>query len=156
MVAKERASSSAESEIALALNRVGDELQLIREVLDEIRTDFQWAVQNGRIVVRRERASIHEQLHSLDLFNEGDGVELELNGETVFGEVETVDDGRNEAMVHLIPSNEAVTVRQDALTKIQPDALARQTPSSFFETVQPKTVHRTAVLPELPEPGNLF
>ena len=95
---KEKASASADSE--LALDRVGGELQLIREVLDEIRTHFQWAVQNGRIGVRAERDDLLERLHAVAMFDEGDDVELELNDEMVTGEVVTVDDARNEATRH--------------------------------------------------------
>ena len=43
-------SASADSKLVASVERVGDELQLIRETLDELRTDFAWAMQNGRIV----------------------------------------------------------------------------------------------------------
>ena len=139
-------AASAESDIASALDRVADELQLVREVLDEIRTDFQWAVQNGRIVVRAERAEIHEKVQSLELFDEGDAVELEIDGKLACGEVVAVDDGCNSAVVQLIPSNTTVTVQQDALSKVDSDALARHSPDA----------RQPAVVPELPQPGNLF
>jgi len=43
-------SASANCELVASVERVGDELQLIRETLDELRTDFQWAMQNDRIL----------------------------------------------------------------------------------------------------------
>lgn len=43
-------SASAGCELVASVERVGDELQLIRETLDELRTDFEWAMQNGRIL----------------------------------------------------------------------------------------------------------
>lgn len=144
-MAKESASASAESDIASALDRVADELQLVREVLDEIRTDFQWAVQDGRIVDRTERAEIHERVQSLTLFNEGDGVELDIDGELTFGEVVSVDDGNNSAVVQLVPSNGTVTVRQDDLSKVDADPIAGH---------QSVNVARQPI--PLPEPGSLF
>lgn len=55
-MAKKRPAAERCSEYPLAdqLDRVGDELQLLRQVLDELRSDLQWAVQNGRIVVQCE------------------------------------------------------------------------------------------------------
>jgi len=146
-------SSSAESEIAIALDRIGDEVRVLREVLDEIRSDLQWEVQNGRIVGEvesLEAASLDRESQptsDLVLFDEGDAVELPVDGEPAFGEVLEVDDGRNVARVMVIPSGETVSVRQDELRKVEPDDLARL-PQDKVAVGEP--------VDEMPEPGNLF
>ena len=43
-------SASADSKLVASVERVGDELQLIRETLNKLRTDFESAMQNGRIL----------------------------------------------------------------------------------------------------------
>lgn len=149
----ERQTASAESEIVIALDRVGDELRVLRDVLDEIRSDLQWAVRNGRVVLQSEGSqsdtpTIAPQITTvLTLFNEGDAVEFIHGGDPAFGEVVEVDDGRNVAQVMLIPSCETVLVQQDELRKVEPDELAR--------LPQDKVVVGEPV-GEIPEPGNLF
>ena len=62
--------TTAELEIVPVMERIADELQIIRNVLDEIRTDFQWAVQNGRIVLQTDPSGqFAHQLPELTLFN---------------------------------------------------------------------------------------
>lgn len=152
-MAPTKPSASAELEIATALDRVRDEVAVLRNILDEIRSDLQWAVRNGRVVVQVEASEIappnSEARPSIELtlFNEGDAVELEIGGEPALGEIIEVDDGRNVAHVSLIPSGQTVSVRQDELQKVEPDSLARL-PQDKVPVGQP--------IGELPEPGNLF
>ena len=152
-MAKTKPPSSVESDLVSALDRVGDELQLVRQVLDEIRTDFQWAIQNGRIMVRGEQTNANNT-PPIVVFDEGDGVELEIDGETVFGEVVAVNDGINQATVQLIPSHRKVTVRQDDLRRVEPDVLARQAPPMSIDVADLHYIPQP--VGELPEPGNLF
>ncbi len=155
-------------------------------VLEQIRTDLQWGLQNGRVAfVLSEPESLDEcgeatvgadaltlsirfnvalgQLREqmvaviagsragtpvaetsmvaietssedttprerppIELFEEGDAVEFELEGETYFGKIAAVDDAENKALVQLIPSYEEVEVPQDLLTRIEPDELSRR------------------------------
>ncbi|MFV0443009.1 MAG: hypothetical protein ACK5Q5_05525 [Planctomycetaceae bacterium] len=72
--------------------------------------------------------SVHEPVDEpsrrLTLFNAGDAVEFELDGEELFGEVIDVDDARNSATVMLIPSQDEVVVCQDDLRRAEPDPLS--------------------------------
>jgi len=61
---------------------------------------------------------------SLTLFDVGDAVEFEIDGEEQFGEIIALDDARNTARVLLISSEEEITVEQDRLTKVVPDELS--------------------------------
>ena len=69
-MAKKRPSAPAESTpehpLACQLERLADEVQLLRTVLDEIRSDFQWAVQNGRISFRIENSPEEFPVHASD------------------------------------------------------------------------------------------
>lgn len=152
-------SATAESSHPLAshLDRIADELQLVRQVLDELRTDFQWAVQNGRLRVEH---SDHEAVSGspLTLFDEGDAVEFWHEGKDCFGEIIAIDDARNRATVLLIPSNETVSVLQDELTRVEPDERRGQ-PDTVVSTSETLTNVETTAIPtdrEMPAPGNLF
>ncbi len=140
--------ASAESGLSAALNRIADELRVVRDVLDEMRADMQWAVQNGRVVVQVEPPQSESAPSPLTLFEEGDAVEFEHGSEVAFGEVVETNDGLNEAVVLLIPSNERVTVRQDDLQRVEPDPLSRRDTSSSATAPEP--------VRELPKPGQLF
>lgn len=133
------ASPATEYEHPLAehVERLANEVQLTRQVLDEIRTDLQWAIQNcmqrnssddnsndgpdSADVAPQERPS----LNLLPTFDEGDAVVLKHNGEEIFGEVAAINDAENLAEVLLIPSNTTITVTQDELSRIDPDTLRR-------------------------------
>jgi len=143
-MAKQRTLSSAEREHSLVapLERLADELQLVRTVLDELRFDIQWAVQNGAFKARRSGSRDGSALPALTLFNQGDAVDFSLDGQSHFGEVVDIDDANNLASVVVIPSNEVITVSQDALTKQDPDPLQRETIPQMNDA--------------MPEPGNLF
>ena len=84
---------------------------------------------------------------NLTLFNGGEAVEFEIDGEPGLGEVVEVDDGRNVARVMLIPSGKVVLMQQDHLQKVATDALARL-PQNKVPAGEPVV--------ELPEPGALF
>ncbi len=130
------------------LERLTEELKLIRTVIDEIRTDLQWAVQN--------RHGKHEAAHPdvpttagrlLNTFEEGDAVEVNVGVEPSFGEISSIDDARNEATVILIPSNEVVTVSQDSITRVAPDQLRR----AFERMESDSSVDATERIPTVAE-----
>ncbi|MCA9076719.1 MAG: hypothetical protein KDA93_16965 [Planctomycetaceae bacterium] len=176
----------ANEDLIECFDRFNDELQSISELLEQIRTDFVWGLQNGRVaIVLSEPESLDEcrdvttgadtltlairfhvalgQLREqllaaikgsrealpvaestivpdevqaddeavverppIELFEAGDAVEFDLDGETYFGEIATLDDAENSALVQLIPSFEEVEVPQDLLTRIEPDELSRR------------------------------
>ncbi|MEQ9411961.1 MAG: hypothetical protein RIK87_29880 [Fuerstiella sp.] len=126
-MAKNRPASAPATEHPLLqpLERIADELNLIRTVLDEIRSDYQWAVQNRRpqFVDTNDFPAVDNV--RLTLFDEGDAVEVDHNRLQGFGEILAVDDATNLATVLMIPSNEHVTVLQDALRKVEGDRLNR-------------------------------
>ncbi len=41
-------------------------------MLEEVRTNLQWAAQNGRIVIPSERVHAHDEAQAATLFNEAD------------------------------------------------------------------------------------
>ena len=132
------------------LERIADELNLIRTVLDEIRSDYQWAVQNRRPQFADTKDVPTADKVPLTLFDEGDAVEVDHNRLRGFGEVLAVDDATNLATVLMIPSNEHVTVPQDSLRKAEGDRLNPHSLSTA--TVAAAETDRR----DLPEPGNLF
>ncbi|MCA9112862.1 MAG: hypothetical protein KDA52_23115, partial [Planctomycetaceae bacterium] len=177
---------AATEDLIETLDRFNDELQSISDLLEQIRTDFAWGLQNGRVAfVLSEPKSLDEfrdvttgadtltlairfhvalgQLREqliaaiegsddplpvaestivadevktedeavvdrppIELFEVGDAVEFDLDGETYFGEIAALDDAENIALVQLIPSFEEVEVPQDLLTRIEPDELSRR------------------------------
>ncbi len=182
-------SAPAETETLVdRLDRLNDELQAIREIIDSIRVDFQGGLQNGRVslvlsepesldecreaavgadtvtlairlnaelgllgdkieamieeqrttpVVEPETAlqvtepetpadATRETLPPITLFEIGDAVEFELDGEVWFGEIAELDDAENAALVQLVPSFEEVDIPQDLLTRVEPDELSRR------------------------------
>ncbi|MCA9047090.1 MAG: hypothetical protein KDA89_00080 [Planctomycetaceae bacterium] len=133
------ASPATEFEHPLAehVERLANELQLTRQVLDEIRTDLQWAIQNclqrncsndnsnGQPDSAKATPVEPSTLNLLPTFDEGDAVVLKHNGEEFFGEVTAINDAENLAEVLLIPSNATITVTQDELSRIDPDTLRR-------------------------------
>ncbi|WP_231740961.1 hypothetical protein [Thalassoglobus neptunius] len=142
-------STEAESEVVPALERIADELQIVRNVLDEIRTDFQWAVRNGRVVIHSQSTEpVTPQHPEVTLFNEGDAVEFDLGGEFAFAEIVELNDGLNRAIVQLTPSGETITVQQDDLQKVETDRLARAQRNGPEQSIETTC--------ELPEPGELF
>ncbi|MCA9078466.1 MAG: hypothetical protein KDA93_25790 [Planctomycetaceae bacterium] len=86
---------------------------------------------------------VDELLPSVTLFEPGNAVEFKLDRTECFGEIVSVDDARNEAVVILIPSQECVTVDQDRLTKVEPDELGPcepfAQPSPFAEEIDDVT-----------------
>lgn len=113
------------------LERLTEELKLVRTVLDEVRTDLQWALQNqGRVRDLMSRQNSLESASSaagklLTTFEEGDAVEVNDGEVPSFGEISSIDDAHNEATVILIPSNKVVTVSQDSISRVLPDQLRR-------------------------------
>ncbi|MEZ6128996.1 MAG: hypothetical protein R3C59_09955 [Planctomycetaceae bacterium] len=151
--------------LAEHIERLANELQLTRQVLDEIRTEIQWAVQN---CCRRidpadstrwpaPRKAVESSLSLLPTFDEGDAVVLRRNGEEIFGEVVTINDAENLAEVLLIPSNATITVIQDELSRIDPDTLRRRCtePGSCVIPDAATVPDSAAVTPTAPN-GRLF
>lgn len=137
------------------LDRTADELQLIREILSESQIDFQWAIQNCFQRTEAKPTNRTPSLGLLPVYNESDAVEVEHNRLQAFGEILSVDDADNSAVVLLIPSNETITVSQDSLSRIVPDALRRicEEPSSCID---PDPVLNSKVEPADIPRGNLF
>ena len=63
-------------ELSCQLNRLNDELRVIRDVLDDIRSDLSWGIQNGRIILSLTELDRFE--HVADATLGGDVVELTL------------------------------------------------------------------------------
>lgn len=151
-MAKNRPASAPATEHPLLqpLERIADELNLIRTVLDEMRSDYQWAVQNRRPQFADTKDVPTADKVPLTLFDEGDAVEVDHNRLRGFGEVLAVDDATNLATVLMIPSNEHVTVPQDSLRKAEGDQLNQHSLSTATATAAESDRR------DLPEPGNLF
>ena len=135
-MAKTRPSASADrtQPIATQLERIGDELNLIRTVLDELRSDFQWAVQNGclKIVVPEQIVPVPS--------HEGDQVEVQGSKGTRTGEIVEMDHAIDRAWVASGPDNQIDSVAVESTTKRQQDVFTEDEPCSA----------------ELPDPGSLF
>ena len=65
-----------------------------------------------------------EPPNDLVLFEAGDEVEFEENGKTLFAEIVSIDDARNEAVIEVLITGERITVRQDDLTKYESEDLS--------------------------------
>jgi hypothetical protein len=115
------ANETLEHPLSKQIERLCNELQLTRQVLDELRTDVQWAIQNG-LVPRKAETPLH---NLLPVYDEGDAVEVNHNRLQEFGEIISVDDAETSAVVLLIPSNETITLPQDSLSRVAPDSLRR-------------------------------
>ena len=79
-----------------------------------------------------------EPPNDLVLFEAGDEVEFAEDGKTVFAEVISVDDARNEAIVEVITTGEQKTVCQDDLTKTEPDEQLDQSPADLSVVISPE------------------
>lgn len=206
-----------EHPLAGHVERLTEELQAIGDILEGIRTDLAWGLQNGRVVLslaeldRLEHVAdatlgqdvfdltlrLHTALalfgadltdaverHSQSpqasvivdaplspdvadsvepefvptvvLYEIGDAVEFEHDGEELFGEIVAVDDARNEATIMLIPSGEELVVCQDNLTKSTPDGPAYKplpVQPADSELLKPFVVDpRPPLAPPRPEP----
>lgn len=140
--------STPEHPLTTPLEKLTEELKLIRTVLDEIRTDLQWAVQNRD--AKREAGPSVDPTNAgrlLNTFEEGDAVEVNDGVEPSFGEISSIDDARNEATVILIPSNEVVTVSQDSISRVAPDQLRR----AFERMESDSSVDATERIPTVAE-----
>ena len=126
-------NSAPEHPLIAPLERISDELKLLRTVLDEIRTDLQWAVQNDRSASEASMPVRRSAGEFISLFDEGDAVEVNDGIHVSFGEVESIDDATNEATVILIPSNQVITVSQDSISRVVPDQLRRAFESEVNE-----------------------
>jgi len=126
-------NSAPEHPLVAPLERIADELKLLRMALDEIRTDLQWAVQNSRSVSETSIPPRSSAGEFIPLFDEGDAVEVNDGIHVSFGEVESIDDATNKATVILIPSNEVITVSQDSISRVVPDQLRRAFESEVSE-----------------------
>jgi hypothetical protein len=97
-----------------------------------------------------------EFVSTVVLYEIGDAVEFEWEGEELFGEIVALDDARNQAVVMLIPSQDELTVSQDELKKVEPDDLAYGPPpvirasDEFAESFAAAV--RTPLQAPLPEP----
>lgn len=143
-MAKKRPSATAnESQQPLeALERIGDELNLIRTVLDELRADFQWAVQNGRVTIVMPEPAAPIRFH------EGDGVQIHDRNGIRHGEIVEMDHAIDRAWVAVGPGNEVDSFPIESLTKKQED--------SFTGHQQTQQVDSSSPNATTPIPGSLF
>ena len=117
-----------ETSIADALNRVAAEMRLLRTSIDGFRTDFQWAVQNSRMPSSANRTAANNVADSpfmLPVFEEGELVDLQIDGETVEGAVYRLDDATNSATVQLTLTGGLVQKSQDELLRVEPSELPK-------------------------------
>ena len=145
-----------------ALREIGEQLKGIGQVLEEIRTDFQWAAQNCRIdpeEAKRSKPVASDDVQPprlLATFDEGDAVILNHDGVELFGEVVSINDAENLAKVLLIPSNETITVIQDQLSRIQPDGLRRLCTDETSRTPSDRSPNAGVPDARHAAPGQLF
>ena len=134
---KKRPSASADRNqpIVEQLERIGNELNLIRTALDELRSDFQWAVQNGRVTIAFPEQTVPVRFHG------GDHVQIDDNKGIRTGEIVEMDHAIDRAWVATGP-NEVESVAVESMTKQQQDVFTEDSP-------QPTEL-------QLPDPGSLF
>lgn len=137
-MAKKRPSASADRNqpIVEQLERIGNELNLIRTILDELRSDFQWAVQNGRLTIAFPEQTVPVRFH------EGDRVQIDDNKGIRTGEIVEMDHAIDRAWVATGAGNEVESVAVESMTKHQPVVFTEDKP-------QPTEL-------QLPDPGSLF
>ncbi|WP_145260947.1 hypothetical protein [Calycomorphotria hydatis] len=157
-MAKKRATNAPqqpEHPVQPQLEKMTDTLVCLLEAIDNLREDFQWAVQNGRIIVQMHDEQRQHIGSTIPLFTEGDAVRFWHNGREYEGEVTTVNDAENTARVHLFQADEEVTARQDDLTTIDPDPLRRQATESIPSEATPPTA-APQQSPQTRTTGSLF
>ncbi|MCA9073717.1 MAG: hypothetical protein KDA93_01700 [Planctomycetaceae bacterium] len=206
-----QSAPSANDRLHEQLDLLNEELQAIGDLLEQLRTDLQWGLQNGRVslllakpepldedqeatsgadavtLAIRLNVALSDLRHQvvstivnppedpngpetsvegesehpdntttpehspIDLFEEGDAVEIKLDGETWFGEITGLDDAENSAIVQLIPSFEEVEVPQDLLIRIEPDELSRR--EEVWQQIMDAD-HETPSISEQPSVGD--
>ena len=137
---------SADCDVVPVLERIADEIRVLRDVLDEIRTDFQWAIRNGRTEVGQPTRSAPSENPPLKV-TAGDTVEFEYGGEPAIADVLKVNLDRHLATVRLIPNGTEMEVHMDTLSKVPARTEIRRGYEPTFDSSD---------LPSLPEPGSLF
>ncbi|WP_145364500.1 hypothetical protein [Stratiformator vulcanicus] len=134
------------------LNQLCEELQLFRELIEDLRVDIRYVLDNDLGQPEPVRKSSVPARPALTLFDPGDAVEFRHEGRDVFGEIVSVDDANNRAMVQLIPSMEQVTVCQDDLRHAERVGLKRRAAAKCENT---SVGSADEVLAESPQ-GSLF
>jgi hypothetical protein len=135
-----------------SVERLQDEIKVLRQCIDELHETFRWAVHNGRVHFAADHDEDHSKAttkqKSLEQLEVNDAVQFEERGQPQFGEIVDLDDGRNRAMVQLIPRNQVIEVQQDRIERIKPDPLSGRVE---------EWDHRPAESPAPPTPpGQLF
>ena len=85
----------------------------------------------------------------IELFEIGDAVTFDLDGDPCYGEIVELNDGENVAIVHLIPSDALVEVSQDELTRVQNDPLSYRNDPPTTMACESKRTTSSPVSPEL-------
>lgn len=103
-----------------------DEVKVLRESVDELKTSLEWAIKNARITIDFEDAAKPSMRcpPAIELFEIGDAVTFDLDGDECFGEIVELDDGENMATVQMISSDGTIEVNQDVLSRVQNDPLS--------------------------------
>lgn len=153
-----------------------NEVNVLRESVDDLKTSLDWAVRNARLTIQFTEAN-HEAgvdyeiapLPPVELFEIGDGVTFEFGDEEFDGEVIELDDGGGVAKILLSDTLEQRWVSQQRLVRIQNDPLAYRDLSTdgygpkrdnaFIEKARPPPKKQpNEAVPDVihPAPGFLF
>lgn len=137
------------------IERLANEVKVLRESVDELKTSLEWAIRNARLTVHFDEAATPSFLPPppLWLFEIGDAVTLEYQGEQIVGEVVELNDGENSATVRLVASGTLVSIEQDQLTGVPNELLGHRPVSD--ETSSPSVPAGDSPAPA-PTPGRLF
>lgn len=138
----------ADEQLTDQVSRLANEVEALRESVDELKTALEWALRNARITVQfdeaanapPDRVAELEADPTIELFEIGDGVTFQSDGVDHFGEIIALDDGENIAKVQLISSGETVDVNQDHLTRLENDPLSYRISKTVRETSPPEEV----------------
>jgi len=117
-MAKNRPTSAdaAKHPLQASLERIADELNLVRTVLDELRSAFQWAVQN-RILPKQDVAARLPQHSMPPVFDPNEVVEYCHGGYQHVAQIVSLDNPTNRATIRLNESGETREVSQYDLLK---------------------------------------
>lgn len=132
----------ADEQLTDQVSRLTNEVEVLRESVDELKTALEWALRNARITVQfdeaanapPDRVAEPETDPTIELFEIGDGVNFQSDGVDHFGEIIALNDGENIAKVQLIRSGETVDINQDHLTRLENDPLNYRISKTVRET----------------------
>lgn len=127
--------------LAEQLERLNDELRCIRDVLDEVRTDLVWALQNGRVILFL--ADVNELTHVADATVDADMVELTVRLHTALAVL------RNDVIAAVDAQREGHITAQDVDRSLPASAVTEPEPSASTPSVQPSLFVELDTLPPI-------